>query len=60
MKAGTDQTDSLPRPVIAEGVLGVSVIAAEPDARANDEGLAPEFSQEKGRQAVAESQWAPE
>jgi malate dehydrogenase (oxaloacetate-decarboxylating) len=29
-------------------------------ARANDEGLAPEFSQEKGRQAVAASQWAPE
>jgi malate dehydrogenase (oxaloacetate-decarboxylating) len=29
-------------------------------ARAKDEGLAPEFGQEKGRQAVAESQWAPE
>jgi len=28
--------------------------------QANDEGLAPEFSQEKGRQAVAESQWTPE
>jgi malate dehydrogenase (oxaloacetate-decarboxylating) len=29
-------------------------------AQANDEGLAPEFSQEKGRQAVTESQWTPE
>jgi malate dehydrogenase (oxaloacetate-decarboxylating) len=29
-------------------------------ARANDEGLAPEFCKENGRQAVAESQWAPE
>ena len=29
-------------------------------AQANDEGMAPEFSQEKGRQAVAESQWTPE
>jgi len=29
-------------------------------AQANDEGLASEFSQEKGRQAVAESQWTPE
>ncbi len=28
-------------------------------ARANDEGLAPEFSQEKGSQTVAESQWTP-
>jgi malate dehydrogenase (oxaloacetate-decarboxylating) len=29
-------------------------------AQANDEGLALEFSQENGRQAVAESQWTPE
>jgi malate dehydrogenase (oxaloacetate-decarboxylating) len=29
-------------------------------AQANDEGLAPEFSQQKGRQAVAENQWTPE
>jgi malate dehydrogenase (oxaloacetate-decarboxylating) len=29
-------------------------------AQAHDEGLAPEFSKEKGRQAVAESQWTPE
>jgi hypothetical protein len=29
-------------------------------AQANDEGLAPEFSQEKGRQTVAENQWTPE
>ena len=28
--------------------------------QAHDEGLAPEFSQEKGRQAVAENQWTPE
>jgi malate dehydrogenase (oxaloacetate-decarboxylating) len=28
--------------------------------QANDEGLAPEFSQQKGRQAVAETQWTPE
>ena len=28
--------------------------------QANDEGLAPEFSQEKGRQTVAENQWTPE
>ena len=27
--------------------------------QANDEGLAPEFRQEKGRQAVAENQWTP-
>jgi malate dehydrogenase (oxaloacetate-decarboxylating) len=29
-------------------------------AQAKDEGLAPEFSQEQGRQAGAESQWSPE
>ena len=28
--------------------------------QAHDEGLAPEFSQQKGRQAVAENQWTPE
>ena len=27
-------------------------------ARTNDEGLAPEFSQEKGRQTVAERNWS--
>jgi malate dehydrogenase (oxaloacetate-decarboxylating) len=29
-------------------------------AQASDEGLAPEFSKEEGRQAVTESQWTPE
>jgi len=29
-------------------------------AQAHDEGLAPEFNKEKGRQAVTESQWTPE
>jgi malate dehydrogenase (oxaloacetate-decarboxylating) len=28
--------------------------------QANNEGLAPEFSQEKGRQTVSENQWTPE
>jgi malate dehydrogenase (oxaloacetate-decarboxylating) len=28
--------------------------------QANDEGLAPEFSPQQGRQTVAENQWTPE
>jgi malate dehydrogenase (oxaloacetate-decarboxylating) len=36
------------------------VVAYAVAARGNEEGLAPGFSHEKGRQTVAENQWTPE
>jgi malate dehydrogenase (oxaloacetate-decarboxylating) len=65
-KALGDQSPALKDPAasLLPNVRSIRDIAREVAyavaVQASDEGLAPEFSKEKGRQAVTESQWTPE